>query len=219
MLNKKHGKKINWRGYFWCAQMKETEFIPDYPLPSRFDRSAKSDRGLPCCGTGQSAENDELGEIKICRAEKKDLPEIINISAASVGSSMSPLRRKNVLLASRIRREDMRNLNWQIASDVVAVFVAKNEMGRVVGHIVANLDVTDFLTGEKQAWIFDLAVKPEYRRRGIGNRLIEAVEASALEKGLTHIGFTVTCANTGAVNFYKEAGYQDERVQMVKILQ
>ncbi|MGM9993017.1 MAG: GNAT family N-acetyltransferase [Candidatus Bruticola sp.] len=197
--------------------MKKKEFIPNYPLKSQASQAKAGDR--KCLRSTTESISGELEEIKIFRAERSDLPEIIDLSAASVGSSMSPLRRRNIILAARIRREDMRNLDWQIAKEIATVFVAKNKAGQIVGHIAANLDVTDFLTGEKQAWIFDLAVKPEYRRRGVGNRLIAAVEASALERGLTHIGLTVTCCNTGAISLYREAGYQNERVQMVKLLQ
>lgn len=160
----------------------------------------------------------ELDDVSICRAEKKDLPGIIDLSVEIVGYSMSPRRQNDLAKAGEIRRNDMEALYWQISRGNMAVFVAKNAKGQIVGHVVAKLDTTEFLTGEKQAWILDLAVKPEYWSRGLGQNLMYAVEMAALELGVKYVGLTVTCANKRAADFYKKMGYQDERMQMVKEL-
>lgn len=160
----------------------------------------------------------KLDNIKICRAEKKDLPAIIDLSAEIVGYSMSPRRQNDLSKAEKIRRDDMEALYWQVNKGNMAVFVAKNTKEQIVGHVVAKLDVSEFLTGEKQAWILDLAVKPEYWSRGLGQSLMYAVETVALEQGIKYVGLTVTCANKRAADFYKKMGYQDERLQMVKEL-
>lgn len=159
-----------------------------------------------------------LDGISICRADKKDLPGIIDLSVEIVGYSMSPRRQNDLAKAGEIRRNDMEALYWQISKGSMAVFVAKNAQGQIVGHVVAKLDTTEFLTGEKQAWILDLAVKPEYWSRGLGQNLMYAVENAALELGVKYVGLTVTCANKRAADFYKKMGYQDERMQMVKEL-
>ncbi len=160
----------------------------------------------------------EYDGVSICRAQKKDLPGIIDLSVEIVGYSMSPRRQNDPVKAAEIRRNDMEALYWQISKADMAVFVAKNTRGQIVGHVVAKLDTTEFLTGEKQAWILDLAVKPEYWSRGLGQNLMYAVETAALELGIKYVGLTVTCANRRAADFYKKMGYQDERVQMVKEL-
>lgn len=160
----------------------------------------------------------ELNEVRICRAEKKDLSDIINLSVEVVSCSMSPQRQNDLVKAEKIRRDDMAALYWQISKGNMAVFIAKNAENKIVGHVVAKLDMVDFLTGEKQAWVLDLAVKPEYWSCGLGQKLMEAVETAALGVGVKYVGLTVTCANRRAADFYKKMGYQDERVQMVKEL-
>ncbi len=165
-----------------------------------------------------SQPNSQLKEVRICRAEKEDLLAVIDLSVEVVGYSMSPFRQNDLAQAEKIRRNDMELLYWQISKNNIAIFVAKDSANKIVGHVVAKLDGAEFLTGEKQAWICDLAVKPEYWSCGVGQNLMYALETAAKEWGAKYVGLTVTCANTRAARFYKKLGYQDERLQMVKEL-
>lgn len=83
-------------------------------------------------------------------------------------------------------------------------FVAQNE-GRIVGTVLLL-----------RAWapnqphrgeISKMIVLREFRRQGIGQQLLAAVEAKARALGMTLITFD-SVAHGRSENFYKEAGYQ-----------
>jgi ribosomal protein S18 acetylase RimI-like enzyme len=56
-----------------------------------------------------------------------------------------------------------------------------------------------------------LAVEPMYRRLGIGQQLIEWLEATARVGGVIWINLEVRAGNTGAQEFYCRLGYQEVR--------
>src|SRR4051812_3159345 len=57
--------------------------------------------------------------------------------------------------------------------------------------------------------IHDLAVLPEYRGRGIGRRLLEAVERKARELGCCKLTLEVQEKNRKAKGVYEAAGFTD----------
>ena len=73
--------------------------------------------------------------------------------------------------------------------------------GTLVGFIAADLRPY-----ENRAWIATVGVLPEYRRRGIGNALLEACEAQIQAPS---IRLNVRISNQYAVRMYHMAGYQE----------
>jgi ribosomal protein S18 acetylase RimI-like enzyme len=57
--------------------------------------------------------------------------------------------------------------------------------------------------------VHDLAVIPEYRGRGVGRRLLEAVEAAARERGCCKITLEVLSSNHLAQRVYERAGFEN----------
>ena len=87
-----------------------------------------------------------------------------------------------------------------------------------VGYVLLMTHAKDDLTGEQQAYILDIAVKPEYHRKGIGTRLIQRAEEYAKSKGLSYIGLTVATGNKVALKLYKNLGYTEEWRRLAKKL-
>jgi ribosomal-protein-alanine N-acetyltransferase len=61
--------------------------------------------------------------------------------------------------------------------------------------------------GETHAHLNLFAVDPRYRRRGLGRRMMEWLEASAVVAGIGEIGLEVRASNRGARRFYRALGY------------
>ncbi|MFH1336024.1 MAG: ribosomal protein S18-alanine N-acetyltransferase [Candidatus Zixiibacteriota bacterium] len=60
---------------------------------------------------------------------------------------------------------------------------------------------------DEQMEIANFAVSPEFRRRGIGRRLMEEVLLESRERGCTSVILSVRESNLSAKNLYEEFGY------------
>ena len=83
------------------------------------------------------------------------------------------------------------------------LFVLATDGERIVGSLM----------GGWNGWRGDmarLAVHPDYRRRGIAQRLVEEVEARLRELGCTRITGLVFVTEPGAPEFWANAGYEPD---------
>ena len=58
-----------------------------------------------------------------------------------------------------------------------------------------------------------MGVQKEYRRKGIGRRLLEATINKSKEKGLERIELDVYASNNPAINLYREMGFEIEGIK------
>ncbi len=100
-------------------------------------------------------------------------------------------------------------LGWSWTSSRIArhirsgdsvVLVAQSH-GRIIGFAIMRF-------GDEEAHLDMLAVKPPYRRTGVGRRLLEWLEQSALVAGVSIIHLEVRSDNKGAQRFYQNLGYR-----------
>jgi ribosomal protein S18 acetylase RimI-like enzyme len=94
-------------------------------------------------------------------------------------------------------------------------FVAEDEGGRLGFATVTH--ETHF-TGERQAYIGELATHEAAEGRGVGRALVGACEAWAREQGYRAIGLSTGAANVRALDFYHRLGYGDEDVRLTRLL-
>jgi ribosomal protein S18 acetylase RimI-like enzyme len=89
------------------------------------------------------------------------------------------------------------------------LFVAEAE-GKVVGSIMAGYD-------GHRGWLYSLAVLPEYRRRGLGSRLVRHAEERLRASGCPKINLQILKGNEAVESFYRKLGYETEqRISMGK---
>ncbi|MFI5907461.1 GNAT family N-acetyltransferase [Dactylosporangium sp. NPDC051541] len=94
------------------------------------------------------------------------------------------------------------------------LFSGVDDTGAVVGWIWLALP------GEKrpQAWVYDIQVDPEYRRRGFGRALMLAAEDELRARGVFELGLNVFGHNVGAQALYSSIGFQIKSTTMAKDL-
>ncbi|HLD61101.1 MAG TPA: GNAT family N-acetyltransferase [Patescibacteria group bacterium] len=102
------------------------------------------------------------------------------------------------------------------------VLLAENR-GEVVGMILGVMHPqsrTSVLEeGERvYARVTDLYITEEYRKKGVGKQLIEAIELHFKNKGCEVLTIGVLAPNKNAYEFYKRVGYKDRAIDLVKIL-
>ncbi|MBU7046696.1 MAG: GNAT family N-acetyltransferase [Theionarchaea archaeon] len=71
---------------------------------------------------------------------------------------------------------------------------------KLIGCVLATFD-------GRKGWINRLAVSPEYRKRGIGQQLIDAAEKALKMRGATVIGVLIFDTNTPSLNLFEKMGY------------
>jgi ribosomal protein S18 acetylase RimI-like enzyme len=70
-----------------------------------------------------------------------------------------------------------------------------------------------------RGWVHYLGVDPEYRRKGLGHNMMEAIEKKLIVKGCPKINLMVRNDNLGVAEFYERIGYKkDEVVELGKRL-
>ncbi|MFW6162461.1 MAG: N-acetyltransferase family protein [Planctomycetota bacterium] len=107
-----------------------------------------------------------------------------------------------------------------LADDDQALLLAEGD-GEAVGLAHAAMrESRDFpiLVARRSAVVENLVVAPAWRRRGVGRRLMDAVEAWAQERGASEIELNVWEFNRQAVGFYQVLGYQTVSRRMWKRL-
>jgi ribosomal protein S18 acetylase RimI-like enzyme len=75
-----------------------------------------------------------------------------------------------------------------------------------VGYVVLTVSFSFEYRGY-DAFIDELYIAKEYRKRGIGRRAMEFVEVAAAELGVNAIHLEVTDGNDPAVGLYRRVGY------------
>lgn len=73
-----------------------------------------------------------------------------------------------------------------------------------------------FFRTEKRVYVNEIHVDKRYRHRGIGRRLLTAVEDMARRLGYGAIYLHAEGNNEGAIRLYESEGFEKERVQLRK---
>ena len=112
--------------------------------------------------------------------------------------------------------------NWITASieqhgQTAMVFVAEDDHGERLGF--ATLSHETHFTGERQAYINELANSEVAEGRGVGTALIAACEHWARNEGYRILALSTDAANARALGFYHHLGFRDEDVKLVKVLE
>ena len=93
--------------------------------------------------------------------------------------------------------------------------IADEELGKDVGILWFALRGQG---GEQMAFVYDVRIFEEFRRRGYASQAFQLLEERAAELGASSIGLHVFGHNTAAREMYSKLGYLETNVQMVKQL-
>lgn len=119
----------------------------------------------------------------------------------------------------QFRKQNFEQLHTILDLPEAGLFVANDESGAHIGHVMLLGNQIDSVADMRQAWVYDLSVRSDCWGLGIGRALMKRAEEFVRDElGHEYVGLGVTNANSRAVGFYQELGYEVERVQMVKRL-
>ena len=132
-------------------------------------------------------------KIIIRRAEIKDIKNMAQLAALCIDDSIPPTREVSIKNLKQARILDIETSLAKIINlSHVGVYLAEDENGTLLGHLMGYVGDIESVTGESQGWIFDLSVDPKYRRRGIAKKLVERFIEFVKKAGYRFIGLLVT---------------------------
>lgn len=92
------------------------------------------------------------------------------------------------------------------------LFLIAERGGSIVGTAMAGYD-------GHRGWVYYVAVHPDYRRQGIGTRLMREVETGLIALGCPKLNLQIRAENNEVQAFYDSLGYEvEERISMGKRL-
>ncbi|MBI2251558.1 MAG: GNAT family N-acetyltransferase [Armatimonadetes bacterium] len=155
-------------------------------------------------------------QVNIRKAALNDLDNVIDLASEYIIYSLSPYRDVLIEKIKEFRRKDFQNLKNILDFEKTALYIAENEKGEFLGHILIFITPFESAMGELQGYIFDLAVKQEYWGKGIGKLLIRQAEEFTKEKGLNYLTLGVSSSNQRAIKLYESLGFKEERKKFIK---
>jgi GNAT superfamily N-acetyltransferase len=96
------------------------------------------------------------------------------------------------------------------------VLIAEDELDERCGF--ATVSHSTHFTGQRQAYIGELATSETVEGRGVGKALVEACEQWAREQGYAVLTPTTGAANVRALRFYHHLGFYDEDITLTKLI-
>ena len=101
-------------------------------------------------------------------------------------------------------------VNKLVAEDPRQVLVAQEEEN-LIGYLMFQRQskTTPLQTSRSWAYISDLYVVPNQRRRGVGRSLLKACLDDLRSSGVSHVRLSVWLENHNAMRLYEQVGFKD----------
>ena len=130
----------------------------------------------------------------VSNIEEKDLEQLQQILKDVFNNNISYEKIQNLYKISKNNKD----------IHVLGYYIEDNLVGTVTLNILA-------LPSGKEATIWDVAVKEEYRRLGIATKLMSKAEEIAKKENVTRIWLFSGFHRKEAHKFYKKIGYDENR--------
>jgi len=153
--------------------------------------------------------------VEIRRATLKDIRDILPVwgQLAEFHSGLDTAFTPSAQWA----REYGSYLRVLISRDDALAVMAKDG-AEVVGYAVGRITMLPpFFEHRTRGYIHDVFVKPQFRRRGVGRRLVDEILRWLRQRGVNLVELTVA-ANNDAVPFWERLGFRVYMYQMKKEL-
>lgn len=143
-----------------------------------------------------------MRDATITSANESDIPELIDLLGVlfAIEQDFTPDTDKQ-----------RRGLAALLASPTGHVAIARDANARAVGMATAQL-VISTAEGAPSAWIEDVVVREDWRGKGLGRSLLDAVLAWARGQGAVRAQLLADLDNAPALAFYDRLDWQPTRL-------
>jgi N-acetylglutamate synthase len=98
-------------------------------------------------------------------------------------------------------RDSRERIEAQTAAPNIVFLVAESEDGRLAGTVLASHD-------GRKGWINRLAVRPEFRRQGLGSRLVLEAQKHLAGMGLDVFSCLIEEGSEASMSLFRKLGYR-----------
>jgi ribosomal protein S18 acetylase RimI-like enzyme len=143
--------------------------------------------------------------ILIRKAQKEDVEEISSliVRMKRLNNEFDPL----FTVSEKIAEKSSSYVKDSLSSTKVLVLVAVKSR-KVIGVLRAELKHRYFYIPEVEGRITDFYILPEFRRKALGNEMIEKASSELKKMGAEMITAEVPTLNEIAVRFYNKRGFR-----------
>lgn len=138
-------------------------------------------------------DNPARDQVLVRNLKAEDIGAITSIDAAAVG------RRRDRFLALKMKQA--------FADTGIAVSLAAEVDGHVVGFLLARLYYGEFGVVEPAAVLDVVGVHPDYRGRHVAAALVDQLRTNLLGLGITTLQTEVQWGNPDLVTFFQHEGF------------
>lgn len=169
-------------------------------------------------------------ETKNCQAGKSELRGVSYVAMHELAQGVVRLRRATLVDLERVLEIERFSFSAPWPREYLAQhlgddgFVVLEYEGQIVGYTVVGIKIPAFLARlERRTWalltgqdpkepppvghILNIAVDPEFRRRGLGKRLLEYALDYCRHLGAEQVELEVRTSNTIAIQLYQKYGF------------
>lgn len=148
--------------------------------------------------------------MEIRKARKEEIDEITDAYLDAYSGMEKYCYRK--------RKDVKRYIKWLFGRDASGIFVAVDE--KIIAFIASDSFWHSFYEGDVGE-IHEMFVRKEYRKKGVGRKIMKRAEEYLTSKGREVMELWVGRENKNAIKFYRKMGYGEkesvgEWIRMVK---
>lgn len=155
--------------------------------------------------------------IEIRPAQLADLPVIkrLTLECADLGIPANrDISNEAVRASAEEHLAGLDRLLYRRRQAAVLVAVDREASDAVVGFIILEFDQIEETTGEKQSFIYNLAVESSYFGKYVGHKLVWEAAKVSYERGFRYMTSRVTASNERALLSAIKLGFEIERYQL-----
>ena len=147
------------------------------------------------------------GRIRAARAQEIDRVAALWALITEHHADLDPLFR---MRRGPVAEGELRELLRALQRDPDVEILVCDVDGSPAGLCIVRIDrAPPILEETERAEITDLGVRPEWRRRGMGRRLVEAAQAWVRDRGVARIEIQVASGNREGQAFWRAMGFLD----------
>lgn len=147
------------------------------------------------------------GRIRAARAQEIDRVAALWALITEHHADLDPLFR---MRRGPVAEGELRELLRALQRDPDVEILVCDVDGLPAGLCIVRIDrAPPILEETERAEITDLGVRPEWRRRGMGRRLVEAAQAWVRDRGVARIEIQVASGNREGQAFWRAMGFAD----------